>query len=443
MDGPHMTPTAPPHVLPGAWYFVALLCALYTVSFVDRFVLVVIAAPLSAAYHLSDTDMSLLMGVGFAIVYSLASLPLATLIDNRQRRLILAAGTALWSLSTVASGFATSYTMLLVLRSGIAIGEAVLTPAAVSLIADLFPPHRRTAPMSTYSAVGAVSGMGAIVLVALALQLATRLEPISGLEPWRMTFILVGLPGILIALLLMLYTKEPPRTQQVTSEKADIGAFLRYLLDNRVFYLPFYLAVAAFSLSSMAVIAWMPSHLVRAFGMSVMSAGYAYGLVAVAATALGTIFWPNVGRWLERRYPQRGFVMATAIGTGIAVPFMVLAPLGHSPNMVLIGMAGTVFSLSAYAVNSGLVVQQFGPPRMRARLMAIYIMSLNVIGLALGPLLVARLATHWPGDSSALGYGLATLAAVCAPLGFLCNLLVLRFVGTVSAADGQTTRVPV
>ncbi|MGE0830089.1 MAG: MFS transporter, partial [Hyphomonadaceae bacterium] len=208
--------------LAGAWYSVALLTALYAMSFLDRFILSLLAAPVSKDLNLSDVQMSLLLGAGFAVVYALSGVPIAQLLDLKERRTIVCSGVATWSLSTIAAGFANSFAMLAVCRAGVALGEAVLAPAAISLIADLFPREKRALPISVFASMTGLMSTGAFIIGAAALNLATAIAPVTGLAPWRCTLLLVGAPGLLLAFVFLTTIKEPARVGSV-GEKDEVA----------------------------------------------------------------------------------------------------------------------------------------------------------------------------------------------------------------------------
>lgn len=195
----------------GRWYIVGLLTLLYGLSFIDRMILALLAQPVALSLGLSDMQLGLLMGAGFAVVYSLAGLPIAHFVDRGNRKLIVTLGVLCWSVLTVASAFARDFSHLLVLRAGVAIGEAVLTPAAVSLIADMFPRKARAAPTAVYASMSSIMASGSFVIGAAALGLSTAIQHSTGLEPWRMTMVFVGAPGILVAAIFYFTTREPIR----------------------------------------------------------------------------------------------------------------------------------------------------------------------------------------------------------------------------------------
>lgn len=414
------------------WYVVIILCTLYAISFVDRFFLALIADPVSRSLGINDWQLGFLMGAGFAVVYSLAGLPISHWIDRRSRRGILIFGVCFWSLSTIACGFAVDFVSLAVLRAGIAIGEAVLTPATITVIVDLFPPRKRALPVAVYSAVSGVMSAGAFLLGGVALELAAALAPAWGVETWRIGLVIVGVPGLLVILVLALSIPEPVRRESPRApgageiDDSDVRSFIRHLRRHWRFYLPFYLATGLFVLFTIAMVSWVPTLLVRGHGLSPSTAGYLFGMVGVPAGLLGTFFWSWFATRLERKGTGGGLLLAYGAAPVIASPFFVLAPVSSSPALLMTGLAFAIFCLAAPGVLPPLVIQSYTPPRMRARLMAISLLSITLFGYSVGPMIVPWAAQNWAGDALALGYGLSVLGIMAGPPAALCLFLSRR-----------------
>ena len=183
-----------------AWYATLFLMVLYSISHVDRYALSLLGTPISASLGTPDVNMGVLFGAGFGVVYSLSGLPLAHLIDRYKRIPIVSGGVILWSASTLASGFASGFPALLACKSGVAIGEAVLSPAAISIIGDLFMRKKRTLPTSLYVAIGGFMQASAFLIWRVAIDVATRLAEIVPLPPWRLTLILLGDTGLILGI---------------------------------------------------------------------------------------------------------------------------------------------------------------------------------------------------------------------------------------------------
>ena len=244
-------------VAPQAWYIVAILTFLIGLSFLDRYILALIAQPVIHDLKLSDGQMAMLIGPGFAVVYALSGIPLAHLIDRRRRKPVLIFGVGIWSALTVAAGFAESFTSLLVCRTGVAIGEAVMTPAAVSLIADLFPRERRGPPTSTFTSMISLMNMGSFLVGSGALAAGTYLVAHVGLTEWRWALILVGIPGFLAIALMAVTMREPERQVDATDEhtRSDFISFVDYLRRHWKLWVPLYAGTALFATCSMGTVA--------------------------------------------------------------------------------------------------------------------------------------------------------------------------------------------
>lgn len=410
------------HFRPGhAWYMTILLATMYVFSFVDRLILGLLTVDIGADLHLSDTQFGLLIGTSFAIVYSLMGLPLANLLDRHSRKWLVFAGVCVWSLSTMAAGLADSFTALAVTRVGVAAGEAVLTPAAVSLIADLFPRDRRIAPMIAYSSVSSLMTVGGLAIGAAALQIGQQLGPHIALAPWRLTLILVGLPPFLIAILFALTTREPQRghfdrEHHDAAAVADLRGCIAYLRANLGFYGNFYLASAVLLIFIYGFMTWTPALLTRGYGWSPASAGYAFGATGIFVGLLGLVAWPRLVVMLTRRGIGHPLPLAVLIGCALAFP-AALQLLVTTTNMFLFLALGlSIFAATAYGSLSPLTIQHYAPPAMRARFMSLLLLAQSLIGYGLGPTIIAEVAKRWPGDGQALGYALAVVGLMAVPL---------------------------
>ncbi len=295
-----------------AWYTVGLMALLYVVSYVDRYILALLAAPVAKDLHLSDTQLGLLLGFGFAIVFCLAGLPLANWLDHKNRIHFVFAGVMIWSFSTLASAFATSFAWLLVFRGGVGMGEAVLMPATISLIGDLFKSGQRARPIAVFSALATLMGGGAFFLGAASISLAHLARSLGVEFPiWRLTFLILGSPGIVLGLVLLLSVSDPKRTENdLGYTEASTAELIAFLVRNWTFYVPFFLGLGLCAGISLGTVSWVPTLLVRAYKMDASSAGYAFGLACIPAGALGTFLWSAVATWVDRNGAGDGPIWA-------------------------------------------------------------------------------------------------------------------------------------
>lgn len=399
-----------------SWYVVAMLIILYAFSFVDRYIIALLAAPLSRDLGISDVDLGILLGAGFAVVYSVAGLPIANWIDRGPRVRIVVAGAVVWSLMTVLSAFAHSYLLFALCRMGLAVGEAALTPAAISLIADLFPPEKRAFPTALYVSLGSVMVTGALIVGAIALDVAHMLQPLVGMATWRIALVLCGLPGIFFGLLILLTVSEPPRASPQPGARggssAGTKALLAYLKANRRFYIPFFAADAFAMMYVMALAAWMPTVVIRGFGLSASHVGYMLGMVGVPMTVVGTFFWPAIIGWLRRKGRPDGIFICLVAGLGLIVPLVVASPLIPMLTLSLAVFGIMKVALANTSIMPPLAIQSFAPGVLRGRLIAIHLLMINLVGFAIGPVLVPRIAVIWAGDDMALGRALSVVAGV-------------------------------
>jgi MFS family permease len=419
-----------------AWYVVILLGTLYALSFIDRFILALLVQPLSAEFGLVDTQLGLLLGAGFAFVYSLAGLPLANLLDQGQRRKIVAGGAMVWSMATVASGFTHSFEMLAVCRAFVAIGEAVLSPAAISLIADMFPASKRSLPVSVYASVPSVMGIGAFIVGGAALDLATHIGPAVSTSAWRMTLVIVGVPGMALSVLFLLTVREPERVQAAGGENGtDLRAFFAYFRQTLGLFLPLFLGVGLGAIASYGLVSWTPTLLIRAYGIGAADAGYLFGAVVGSVALTAAFIWPSIARKISRPGTADGLMRCLVGATLLSLPFLIAAPFASNSVLLLVGLGLGNFMLACYAVIMSLSIQAYGQSRMRARLVATYLLFSNVLGATLGPLLVPVAAKLWPGDVHALGYGLALISGSVLPVVAFLFWLSLRAVKRMPLAD--------
>lgn len=417
-----------------AWQATTILCFLYAASFFDRFIPAVTAPLMARDLGLGDQQLGLLFGAAFAIIYATTGIPISQLIDRGKRKTILVAGAVVWGVMTMAAAFAQNFEMLILCRIGVAIGEATLTPAAISLIADMFAPDKRTLPTAIYLGVSSVMAKGALILGGGLLFLTQNWALSDSIPAWRLTLFVAGVPTLLGALAFCLLIPEPKRmpdpNPSLVYAEADLRAFLHYLRRNAAFYAPLVITTGLFAGYSFSVITWGPALLVRKYGFSPAHAALMLGTISVPVTIAGTIFWPWLHSQLQRRGKRDSILRAMFWAHLIAIPPMILAPLASSLELLLAGFALFQFSTSSVGTMAPMAMQNYGPPQMRARLTALELLGINLFGLSTGPYLVAVIASRWSGDPQGLAYGLAiygAFAGVAAALGLgWCLFLKLR-----------------
>ena len=275
-----------------AWYVVTILLFAYVTSFLDRTILTLLVEPIRESLDITDLQLSLLHGFAFAIFYVALGVPIARYADSHNRVRLISAGVLVWSLMTAICGLAKSFTHMFLARVGVGIGEATLSPAAYSIISDYFPAEKRPRAYSVYQ-TGIYVGMGlAMIIGGYAIAVVPSIEmPFYGhMEPWQVVFLLVGLPGILIFLLLRT-VKEPSRKGMlVSAEGSTVVSFsevLAFIGARRGAYGYVIGGVAAKSLAFYGVAAWLPTYFMRTFGWDAQTIGLWYGLASIIFGVIG------------------------------------------------------------------------------------------------------------------------------------------------------------
>jgi len=399
-----------------AWYAVAVLTLANASAFVDRQVLGLLVAPIRRDLGISDTQMGVLYGLAFALFYTLLGIPLGRLADRGSRRAIIGFGIAAWSVMTVLCGLARTYEQLLLARFGVAIGEAALAAPALSLIADYFAPNRRATALSVYAlgiylGAGLANLIGGAVLSGLDENTVSVWPIIGAIRPWQSVFVIVGLPGLIVALL-MATVREPERRE--TGQAADAAAFtigdvMRYLNANRRTFLCHNIGYALFAMVNFATAAWLPTHLIRTYGWSAARAGLTLGTLTVTAGVAGVV----VGGRVADAMLARG-------RTDAKLRVGLIAALGNlacgtaytlAPNAALSVAALVPYNFFAsFAFGAAVAaVQEITPNRMRAQVGAVFVSAMTLIGLGLGPSIVGFLTDRAFGSDAAVRYSLLTV----------------------------------
>lgn len=368
-------------------YVLFMLMLVYMLNFVDRQLIVILQESIKADLGFSDTQLGIMSGFGFALFYVLFSIPIARLADHGNRRNIIAASLALWSLMTAVCGFTNSFIQMMLARMGVAIGEAGGSPPALSMISDIFPEKRRATAISIFTS-------GIYFGLILGFVFGGLLGQIYG---WRVAFIVIGFPGVLLAIILLLTVKEPLRKENGSSgpalgmaEKQGFIQVLKALWKRKTFR---YIALAggATNFASYSIINWMPSYLLREFDLTMAEVGIWMGL----ATGLGGIIGTIGGGLLVDRlitFDRRWYVWFPLISIMCALVIGIFM-LNSSNPFVAIALGGfstILFSSwlpSVLAASHGIVNNQ-----TRAQATAVLYFALNIIGMGFGPAAVGLIS---------------------------------------------------
>ena len=364
-------------------YVLAVLVLVYAVNFIDRNLLFVLLQPIKEELGASDAAMGLLTGFAFVVFFTLAGIPIARLADRGSRRDVMSLGIAFWSLMTAASGFVTSYAQLALVRVGVGVGEASATPSAHSIISDLFPPERRARALAIYST-------GANFGVLFGLLLGGIIQDSLG---WRAAFMIIGLPGLAVALLVRTTVPEPRRGQSEgladSGDAPGTATVLRYLASLRTFR---HLALSAglYGITCYGLVGWAPTFIVRVHGWSYAETGFKAGLAIGLSGACGAIATGVLSDRLARR-DRRWLLWIPVVAALLQVPFHILFALSTGPGVAILALVPINFLNVIYAPPTYALTQGLAPLRMRAMATATLLFFLNLIGMGLGSFLVGYL----------------------------------------------------
>lgn len=412
-----------------AVYVLVLLWLAYILSFIDRQVLSLLIGPIREDFAISDTQFSLLHGLAFAIFYTLLGLPIGRWADRGNRRNIIVMGVALWSVMTCCCGFARHFGTLFLARVGVGVGEAALSPPAHSLLSDYFKPERLPLVFAFYT-TGIIVGSGVAFIIGGSIYsyfdaMDAVVLPVVGLIlPWQATFIAVGSPGILMAIL-MLTIREPKRNGlndqrdanvESTIKPVSLAELFAFLYLHRKVYFSLILGVGLLSILGYATMTWYPEFLQRSYGLERVDAGKRFGSLFIIAGLSGTIILALIADYFTRKGHADISVKLIFIVACLEVVPAVLAPLMPDANSALL-MASLLIALQYGPFGIAIsALQTLTPNEMRAQVSAILLFTTNTLGLVIGPTMVALLTDYGFKGDSFLNYSLSLTSAIVAPL---------------------------
>ncbi|CAD5107855.1 spinster family MFS transporter [Zestomonas carbonaria] len=403
-----------------AWTTVTILMVAYILSFIDRQILNLLVGPIRRDLVISDTQMSLLMGLSFALFYTVCGIPLGRLADTRSRRGLIAIGVLFWSAATAACGMAKQYWQFLFCRIGVGVGEAALSPAAYSLIADSFPSERRATAMAVYG-MGVYLGSGiAFLLGGLVIKFASAqgdvVLPLLGeVRPWQLIFLILGAAGILFTLLL-LAVHEPKRRGVGAGVAVPLAEVGRYIRSNRRTVVCHNLGFAGLAFAGYGSAAWVPTFFIRTYGWDAGHVGVVYGSIVAVFGCLGIVCGGRLADWMAKRGRSDANMRVGLYAAIGALPSVLLFPLADNAIAAAVMLAPATFFLSMPFGVAPAAIQEIMPNSMRGQASAIYLFVITLIGLGIGPTAVALVTDYVFGYDDALRYSLlivTTLAVGC------------------------------
>jgi MFS family permease len=403
-------------------YVLGLMFLVYTLNFLDRQLMVVLLEPIKREFMLTDTQMGILTGIAFALLYTTLSFPIARMADRANRVGIITGAVFLWSIFTVFTGFSKMYWQLFLSRVGVGIGEAGCCPATFSIISDYFPKEHRGRAISLYS-------MGIPLGVFLGLLLGGN---IAQYYDWRTAFIITGIPGLIVSILIWTTLKSPPRGYSDHIEddvkQLSFGDSFRTILKNRSFV---HLSMAAglHSMLGYGLGTFFPSFLMRAHGLNVGQAGIALAFLYIFGAGGGTYLGGALAdRLAAKTGKQEYYLWIPAIATLLYIPTALGIVSFSNLNLVFVSILFTNFLGMMFWGPTAALTQRLAPLRERAFAIAMLFFVVNFLGLGLGPVYVGYLSNLYSGwfvaggmsSSLADAEGLRFALISALPIGIWC-----------------------
>lgn len=419
-----------------SWYVVGVLMLAYTNSFIDRQILSLLIEPIRSDLQISDTQVSLLAGIAFTLFYTLLGVPIARLADQKNRKAIISTGIAVWSTMTAVCGLAGNFWQLFLARIGVGVGEATLSPAAFSIIADYFPKHQLARAFSVYS-MGVYLGAGMAmviggVVIRMVVDAGTSSIPLLGeVKPWQLTFFYVGLLGLPIFLLL-LTVREPVRRgltavgAEDTAKASSSSALIAFLRANARTSTYHFLAFSMVGIAITGYMVWTPTLFIRTWGWTAADIGLAYGGIMLTLGTAGVYSGGFLADWMENRGHRDAILRAACLAAFAAFPFAVATPLMPNSTLALLCLGVTCFLMALPQGLPAAALQVITPNPLRAQMTALYFLVGNMLALGVGPTLIALVTDYGFGDAQQLRYSMAIVSAIVLPLGGVLSYLALK-----------------
>jgi MFS family permease len=405
---------------PRGWYTVIVLSLVMMLAYIDRGVISLFVQPMKRDFGLSDTQVSLLLGVAFTFPYIMVGLPMSRVVDRGVRKYLVAGSLAVWSLTTGLCGLVQNFWSLFAARAVVGSSESVVTPAAISLIADVVPRERLPRAYAIYNG-GILAGSAMALLIGGVLMgLLDGLPPIEisgigAIRNWQLVFMIVGIPGLLVAVLVMVTVPEPLRRGRGRPQgDYSLREVLASIFRQRALHLNLLSAMVLLAVMNNALAAWMPAFYERTYGWGPAIAGPMLGVTSLGTAVLGLI----AGAWLAERLGRRNDdanVRVLFLAQLLSFPFVLAAPLMPNPWLALgcSGVGGLLSGMGGPGFVSALQIAT--PNEMRGQINVFYATLVNVIGGSVGPTLTGFLTDYAAPSEADLRYVLVAIKLAVAP----------------------------
>lgn len=404
---------------------VGILTLAQIFAFIDRQIPSMLVEPIKQDFNLTDSQIALLGGAAFSIFYAIMALPIGYAVDRYKRTRVLGIGIFLWSLMTALAGLANSFGRLFGARIGVAVGEAVMAPTSVSLVSDYFPENKQGKPMGiitsgVYIGIG-ITLLGGGFLIDYLTELGGLNLPLIGyVKPWQATFMIVGVPGLFVALGAFLLT-EPKRFDEKVGQGNMEGrqnVFL-HINEHKKTLLPMFGGLIFMALIFYSFTFWAPTMMIRTYNISLTEAGFFLGIITIISSITGTIFAGSVVDYLRNRNYRDAPVRAAMFAVILAFPPIVLLSFVNTEIAAWICIFIYLFFISSFAPLGLLAVSGVSRGNVKGQLAAIHAFLMMAFGLSLGPQLTAFFTDFVFTDTNKINWSISATGALVLPISAL------------------------
>jgi len=422
-----------------AWYGVVILTLAYILSFLDRQLLSLVVTDVKSDLDLTDSQVSIILGFAFALFYTTMGIPIGRLADKKSRRTIIGIGITFWCFMTAATGIVKTYAQLFIARIGVGVGEATLSPSALSIISDYFPKEKRGTAMGFFNmGVSVGSGIALILggqIVAYFADFPPIILPLVGqIYEWQVLFIFIGIPGLLVALL-MSTIKEPSRKGKMTvvnesgssSEEISIKDTIWFIYQRKEAYGWLFLSMACSVLIGYAFLSWLPTMYIRSYNIGIPTITLWLGVAFLIGGPFGATMSGWLGDKLYKKYNNSSHVMLFAYSMIILTVAAVLVPLMPSYQTATLMFIPQIVAAAGQTALAPVAMINITPNQLRGQVTAVYFFVISMTGYTLGPTSVALITDFIFKDESLIMYSMSIVSLVVGLIGIYAGFKSLNY----------------
>jgi MFS family permease len=421
---------APQKIGRGGWYTVFMLAIVAMLAQIDRGVISLVVQPMKRDLDLTDTQVSLLIGFAFTFFYAVVGPPVSRISDRGVRKSVIAASLAVWSVGTALCGLAQSFWGFFAARAVVGGAESGSSPASLSMMADVVPRDKLPRAFAIYNS-GVMGGMalslvfGGLLLGLLADVPSIELPGIGAIHNWHLVFMIVGLPGLIVAALVMITVPEPRRRGGKRPGGYPIKEVVGFVRANGAMHIPLLLGVLIMSMQTFGMSAWGPAFYERTYGWGPAVSGPFLGIVGLGSSLIGLFVGARFCEILGKRRDDAN-LRVLFYAQIFSIPCVAAAPLMPTPYLALTftAIGGVIAGMGGPAYNAAL--QLSTPNEMRAQMNALYLFTIAAVGGGLGPLLVALLTDFVAQSEASLRYVLVGFRLCLGPLDAILIWMAIR-----------------